>query len=203
MPTQPQEIGHSAEPIADGVATLLTLGDVEFVHRAYKTLLGRDVDQSGLSNYVGQLRGGADKAQLLVDIATSLEGRRRQIHLLGLDALVEAAERRSASRWTRLLRRLTRPLQTSPESLERGWRIVDNHLHRIDAALATQAVCIAALRAEVATLTSRLEAPPPAQTGSLAAATASLAGRQVPPRVQTLLNDLRRMRALRVEARAG
>lgn len=207
----------SSKPVADSqtaavidVATLLDQGDARFVRLAYQALLGRKVDDNGLANYLAQLRSGADKAGILVEIASSLEGRRSQIQVPGLDELITASRQHKPSRLNRFLQRLAKPLHTPTESLERGWRIVDNHLHRLEAHLVGQAAEISALRSDLQSMRSRIESS--AQVTSVAHAAAQAAAsvsgpaagpadpmrRLVPPRAQQLLSSLRRTRALRL-----
>jgi len=185
------------------VAALLEKGDVQFVRSAYWTLLGRQVDDNGLANYLTQLRAGADKADILVALALSLEGKRRQIQVPGMEALFTASQQREPSRWIRFLRRLATPLHAPTESLERGWRIVDNHLHRLEATLADQAREIYMLRSDLQSMHARLasQAPDTAVATMTAAALTAPVDRLVPPRAQQLLGSLRRTRALRLRAR--
>jgi len=200
----------SGQPVPDRLASpavnltaLLEQGDVQFVRLAYQVLLGRQVDDDGLTNYLAQLRSGADKCSVLIEIASSLEGRRLQIQVPGLDKLLAAPRPRRSSSLVRFLQRLAKPLHTPTESLERGWRIVDNHLHRLEAKLADQAAEISALRSDLNSMRAQVES---AATSAVLAPATGLAsaplgvtvGRLVPPRARQLLDDLRRTRALRL-----
>lgn len=73
---------------ADPPATLdalTALRDVAFVKAAYRVMLGREADPSGLDQYVRQLRSGAlDKVDILALLRDSEEGRRRDIEVPGL-----------------------------------------------------------------------------------------------------------------------
>lgn len=62
--------------------------DDEFLRAAYSTLLSRDVDPSGLVNYLAQLYSGTSRAQVIVELATSAEGQASGHVLHGLDALL-------------------------------------------------------------------------------------------------------------------
>lgn len=59
---------------------LLALPTEAFVHAAYKVLLGRRGDESGVQHYVAQLMGGAGRNSILRVLANSAEGRRRASH---------------------------------------------------------------------------------------------------------------------------
>jgi glycosyltransferase involved in cell wall biosynthesis/GT2 family glycosyltransferase len=86
------------------VAELLALYDEEFVRSAYLTVLGRPADAGGLAAYLEHVRSGADRAELLVALATSSEGQQldpRRIR--GLVEIVEASQRRRASFHARLI----------------------------------------------------------------------------------------------------
>jgi len=75
------------------LSSLLTLDGHAFVEHAYATLLGRPVDGEGLSAYLSQLELGAHKVDLLHALATSSEGRLRDVELPGLDLLVAQLQR--------------------------------------------------------------------------------------------------------------
>ncbi len=183
------------------VAQLLQHGDIEFVQLAYLALLGREVDDSGLANYLQQLRAGADKSGILVELALSLEGRSRPVKMQGLAELKEHARSRSPSPRARLLRRVVRLFHVPDESLERGWRVVDNHLHRIDAVLVRQGQEIASLRAELSKFESQARVQPSPATDPAAevpaAPPATRFVRVAPPRAQNLLASLRYLQTFR------
>jgi len=65
-------------------AELCALQDVEFVRTAYRVLLHREPEPSGLDLYVGMLRDGAAKAGILGAIRYSPEGRRVAVRIPGL-----------------------------------------------------------------------------------------------------------------------
>ncbi|HSZ07497.1 MAG TPA: glycosyltransferase [Steroidobacteraceae bacterium] len=84
------------------LSSLLTLDGHAFVEHAYATLLGRPVDGEGLSAYLSQLELGAHKVDLLHALATSSEGRLRDVELPGLDQVV-AQLRQSHLPWFKRL----------------------------------------------------------------------------------------------------
>jgi hypothetical protein len=86
-------IVSAAKPI--DLQNLLRLDGREFVEHAYATLLCRPVDEIGLQGYMQQLERGLHKADLLAALASSPEGRLRDVKLQGLDRLIS---RRSRSR---------------------------------------------------------------------------------------------------------
>lgn len=55
------------------VIDLLRHGDADFVQRAYGCVLGREADEGGLATYVGLLRDGVAKTDLLATLAQSSE----------------------------------------------------------------------------------------------------------------------------------
>lgn len=67
-----------ANPIPQIVAStlddLLAYHDQAFIHCAYQTLLGRSPDQEGLRYYLGRLRAGFSKTELLAQLSLSKEG---------------------------------------------------------------------------------------------------------------------------------
>jgi Domain of unknown function (DUF4214) len=74
----------SLYPVAGNIRELLELDDVDFIDCAYKTLLGRAPDATGLRNYLQLLRSGASKMRVVARICFSTEGRRRFPALPGL-----------------------------------------------------------------------------------------------------------------------
>jgi uncharacterized protein DUF4214 len=81
---------------AETTDQLLALRGATFVRCAYHAVLGRDPDPGGLANYLDHLDRGMDKEQVLVDLATSPEGRKLDPgRLPGLKELVAAAKIRN------------------------------------------------------------------------------------------------------------
>jgi hypothetical protein len=73
--------------------SLLALEGRPFVEHAYATLLCRPVDDTGLQGYLEQLCLGLHKVDLLAALASSPEGRLRDVKLPGLDQLVAQLRR--------------------------------------------------------------------------------------------------------------
>jgi GT2 family glycosyltransferase len=76
----------SAKPV--DLDCLLALEGRAFVEHAYATLLRRPVDEGGLQTYLSQLEMGAHKVDLLASLASSPEGRLRDVKLPKLDQAV-------------------------------------------------------------------------------------------------------------------
>lgn len=74
--------------IAQSVDELLSYYDEKFVHCAYQTLLGRLPDVSGLNYYVARLRKGVSKEEILLQIVSGSEGKKRRQNLDGLDTII-------------------------------------------------------------------------------------------------------------------
>src|ERR1700689_3269130 len=91
--------------IARTIEELLSLYDTSFVECAYWTILGREVDPSGLRNYLIQVRKGVSKGQIVAELVQSQEGRTRAIDLPGITELLEAYKPRSRTWLGRLFRR--------------------------------------------------------------------------------------------------
>jgi hypothetical protein len=70
------------------VQQLLSLRGQAFIEAAYAAILNRNPDPAGLQHYLGQLQRVHDKRQILVDLATSKEGRARKRPVAGLDELI-------------------------------------------------------------------------------------------------------------------
>ena len=179
---------------------LLALGDEDFVRQAYLLVLGREADPGGLDNYLVAVRSGADKAQLVSQLALSDEGRQRHVNVPGLDKLVQAQPLMGAPPLPqRVMRRLLGPLRgPSQEPLERALRAIDNRLYRMEKTLAQQNTSMAALAEQLA----QLRANPVQGLQAAAPSVASLGAqapvpRQAPPRVEQLYRSLLRMWARR------
>src|ERR1700730_3599760 len=112
------------------IEELLLLDDEEFVRVAYLTLLGRHVDPGGLATYVGHLRLGRDKRELIVDLALSEEGRGVAVDVSGLNALLDNFGTGKPPLGAQFIKRLTAdtvsPIQTQLRALE-------NRLYRFGA----------------------------------------------------------------------
>jgi hypothetical protein len=74
--------------IAATLDDLLARHDQAFIHCAYQTLLGRDPDEEGFNYYVGRLRTGIPKIQILGQLRRSEEGRDYAANLPQLDAAI-------------------------------------------------------------------------------------------------------------------
>lgn len=73
---------------AHTVSDLLSLDGADFVRAAYRAILGRDADPTGLRDYVSRLGAGTPKQQLLADLRCDPEGQAFAAALPGLDDLV-------------------------------------------------------------------------------------------------------------------
>lgn len=108
---------------------LLRLHDEVFVKKIYLALLGRDADRAGLLNYVGQLRDGVPKEQIVAELARSSEGVRHAANIPGLDAALAAHTGHRPSFWVRALRRFG---AVATESSDRRFRALENRLYLIE-----------------------------------------------------------------------
>jgi hypothetical protein len=115
-----------------GLEQLAELYDEEFVASAYNAILGRPPDVGGLRNYLGQVRSGANKMHILVELALSSEGRSRTPRPTGLDEFIKMHPVRRRT----FLSRLRRPQEAQLLGIERQLRAMDNHLHLVQRDLA-------------------------------------------------------------------
>ncbi len=74
---------------ATNLNTLLQYQDRQFVEFSYMTLLKRPVDPEGLNYYLGRLRAGVPKIQILGQIIDSREAQTKNIELPGLRSAVK------------------------------------------------------------------------------------------------------------------
>jgi len=109
---------------------LLLLDDEPFVRAAYQTLLGRPVDDSGLRNYIGQVRRGVAKEEVITELARSPEGRARGLDTApGLQPLLIAQEHQLRCRMCRVIRKL---LESALAPVLTQLRVIDNRLYRLE-----------------------------------------------------------------------
>jgi hypothetical protein len=120
---------HSTDPYvrAASVQELLLLHDVVFINSAYWAVLGRQPDQGGRADYLGQLRAGTAKEEILVALARSDEGRRVAATLNGLDKILAAYRASRFSLPQRIMRRL---LKGTSADLERSFRRLESLMVR-------------------------------------------------------------------------
>lgn len=75
--------------IASTLSELLAYHDQQFVCCAYQTLLGRAPDPEGLSYYLGRVRTGFSKIQIVAQLFLSHEGKAYAAKLSGLDMAIQ------------------------------------------------------------------------------------------------------------------
>lgn len=107
------------------VDDLLAFHDEEFVRRAYVALLGRPVDPEGLSVFVGHVRAGMDRRQILAEIYRSPEGQKYQAQIIGIEAATRPyLTRRRFRFWS--------SRHNVAENQRRHMRSMINELYRIE-----------------------------------------------------------------------
>jgi hypothetical protein len=75
---------------------LLELDGEAFVEQAYRSLLGRAPDTSGMQHYFDRLASGVPKVQIVADIHTSEEGQACAARLSGLKEMVQRVQKHGA-----------------------------------------------------------------------------------------------------------
>ncbi|WP_051495343.1 FkbM family methyltransferase [Paraburkholderia hospita] len=88
MFSSPPPIDVASETRASTLNELLGYHDRQFVSCSYRTLLGRTPDPEGLGYYLGRLRAGTPKVQLLKQMRLSPEGKAHAASVPGLDAAI-------------------------------------------------------------------------------------------------------------------
>lgn len=144
---------------------LLKLHDEAFIVAAYRAILDRAPDNDGFANYLTQLRTGADKARILVELAQSPEGRSGRFNSSLLADEISSYSKNTSSLWIKLLRRIS---NASSKSNERQLRILENRLYMVERKLMWQNKQIAELFTYVIDTTSQsLSAHPKPSTDDL------------------------------------
>lgn len=119
---------------AESTMALLAMEDAEFVLCAYLSVLGRPADPRGFSEYLGQIRAGANKSEILMAIATSPEARLlNQDRLPGLVQFLRETKRRPATFfWTRIIRRITRRIDVCEYRIGKIEQTLGARLNRLE-----------------------------------------------------------------------
>ena len=84
--------GGGGKHVIRSVNDLLLLDGADFVRQAYRTILGRDADPTGLRDYSTRLASGVSKQQILADMRCDPEGQSHASQLAGLDQLVKEVQ---------------------------------------------------------------------------------------------------------------
>jgi Domain of unknown function (DUF4214) len=185
---------HPTDP--GSVEALLALADADFVRAAYRTVLGRQADPTGLAHYVDCVRRGADKTVLVADLARSNEGRQRTQTLAGLAALLASVPDGPPPLATRVLNRVLRRMGAPAlVASETRLRAIENQLARMEAHAAAQTAALARALEELTqmgvTLSSLREERGFVGDGAGSPRTPQ---RPRPPQVRALVEGLQRMR---------
>lgn len=78
--------------MVESVDDLLRMEGADFVSQAYRSILGRDADATGLREYATRLKTGLDKRQLIADMRCDPEGQGYAAQLPGVDDLVREVQ---------------------------------------------------------------------------------------------------------------
>ena len=86
-----KETFMSSSPIvaATSLDELLAYHDADFIHCAYITLLGRAPDPEGIRYYLGRIRAGRAKIEIIDQIASSAEAKSRNQKIVGLKRAIK------------------------------------------------------------------------------------------------------------------
>lgn len=93
MPSSAHTPTASPSTPASTLNELLAWHDQQFVICAYQTLFGRAPDSEGLAYYLGRLRSGFSKIQMLAQLRLSKEGKSRATTLPKLDRAIRQHQR--------------------------------------------------------------------------------------------------------------
>jgi hypothetical protein len=156
------------------VQDLLALDGAEFVTKAYRQLLGRAADPAGLAHHVGILKAGESKEAIIASLHRSPEGVAAASNLSGLQDLIRQYERSQSAPWRWFGRKKNRQILNRSLNLaehrastlegllagERQSRLeIEQHVGRLEAAIATAQSTNAPLTATVASAAASLLEP--------------------------------------------
>jgi len=200
---------YRARKVSRTLNGLLALHDQAFIECAYYTLLGRGPDLEGLDLYLGRLRSGASKLQILADLLLSLEGREHSAELPGLDAVIKRYRRRRLP----LLGLFFRLFQGEGDegAAERRMRSLENEifrlmnesnsrLDRVESTLSGLEGCLAGQEAKTAVGMSAVDpgsAPEVSVSPASPGPSESADLKDLPPRAREIYFQLKRASAMR------
>lgn len=104
--------------------------DEPFVKKAYVAILGRDIDSDGLQHYLGRIREGEDRIEILAELRGSDEGRAKSLDVPGLDVAIKKHLSQKTS-----LRRTILEWGNMTDSLghaQRKIRVLENRIYALD-----------------------------------------------------------------------
>ena len=109
---------------------LLSYHDEEFIHGAYQTLLGRAPDSDGMQYYLGRIRNGISKLEIVAQLVSSDEGKRYRAQIPGLHAELDRykKQKRPVVGW--LLKLIG--FRDKSSEIKQNLRAIENTLHLID-----------------------------------------------------------------------
>jgi hypothetical protein len=119
----------NASPVPANIVELLAFDDLEFIQSAYRTLLKRHPDPSGMLHYLQLVRSGRSKMQIVCRLWLSTERRKLATSLPGVKrAMVQywLATSRLTSWWYRPF-----AMVEGETPIERRLRIIENTLMRM------------------------------------------------------------------------
>ena len=127
MPPLAQATTSNMPTIASTLPELLAYHDQHFIQCAYRTLLGREPDPEGMKYYLGRLRTGFSKIQIVWQLRASKEGKTHAANLPGLDTALQQY-RRSQLPLLGCLSRLFNNTESNHPT-ERKLRAIENQLY--------------------------------------------------------------------------
>jgi FkbM family methyltransferase len=163
-----QMTNSSQITVATTLDELLAYHDQQFVRTAYQTLLGRTPDPEGLSYYLGRLRIGYSKLQIVTQLRLSKESNARAVNLPGLDTAMQRYQRGQYPLVGWLFRLLEGTESNHPT--ERNLRAIERQINRLDHELGSITQQLARLEPE----STRRLANPEQAVGALQASINSL-----------------------------
>ena len=135
------------DTVASTLEELLSYYDEHFIYNAYQILLGRAPDPEGLRHYLGKIRSGVSKAEILANIRYSREGKSRKVTMVGLNKLIKRNRRLKLPVLGALLRVAAR--ENEDQALRQNVRAIDNKLYVLDLKMHAQYAKVNASLAEL------------------------------------------------------
>lgn len=116
---------NTANSEAATLEELLSYHDEHFIHSAYHTLLGRAPDPEGFKYYLGRIRQGVSKEEILRQLRSSREGMNHAPQLHGLDEVLRR-------QWWQRLPYVRPIINLQFEKIKRSQRVIENQRFLLD-----------------------------------------------------------------------
>lgn len=121
---------HNISAPERALEELLSLHDESFVHQAYEILLGRSPDPDGMNYYLGRVRAGVSKIEIVSQLTLSNEGKLHQAKNSDLQKAVKKYKWLKTSLFGLIFGLFSK--RHSGDNIQTQIRLINNKIHSIE-----------------------------------------------------------------------